>query len=108
MHFSTAKQLPATLNRFFADAPVVTILKCDYGRLSAWKVVKWEAVEGGESEYRLLEAFTLGFSSRVDLCRRSARICPILTDFRLVLEKQTFLTCMRNSKARTSSPTKTS
>ena len=50
VHFSTAKQLPATLNRFFADAPVVTILKCDYGRLSAWKVVKWEAVEGGESE----------------------------------------------------------
>ncbi|KAG0663548.1 hypothetical protein C6P46_002444 [Rhodotorula mucilaginosa] len=49
VHFSTAKQLPATLNRFFADAPVVTILKCDYGRLSAWKVVKWEAVEGGET-----------------------------------------------------------
>ncbi|GAA5991753.1 hypothetical protein JCM10908_001123 [Rhodotorula pacifica] len=47
MHFSTAKQLPATLNRFFADAPVVTILKCDYGRLSAWKVIKWEQTSSG-------------------------------------------------------------
>lgn len=51
MHLSTAKQLPATLNRFFKDDPVVTILKCDYGRLSAWKVVKWEASADGDSEW---------------------------------------------------------
>ncbi|POY72335.1 hypothetical protein BMF94_4637 [Rhodotorula taiwanensis] len=49
MHLSTAKQLPATLNRFFKDDPVVTILKCDYGRLSAWKVVKWEASADGDT-----------------------------------------------------------
>lgn len=77
MHFSTAKQLPATLNRFFADAPVVTILKCDYGRLSAWKVVKWEAVEGGESESRLLESFAPGISVRTGRMAVNAALAPL-------------------------------
>lgn len=54
MHLSTAKQLSGTLNRFFADVPAVTILKCDYGRLSAWKVVKWEGPS--DSSERTLSA----------------------------------------------------
>lgn len=43
LHFSTEPQLSGTLSRFFVDVPAVTLLKCDYARLSAWKVVSWEA-----------------------------------------------------------------
>ncbi|GAA6016116.1 hypothetical protein JCM8202_005415 [Rhodotorula sphaerocarpa] len=56
MHLSTAKQLSGTLNRFFADVPAVTILKCDYGRLSAWKVVKWEGPSDSSKQFPHLYA----------------------------------------------------
>ncbi|KAM0746140.1 hypothetical protein T439DRAFT_145002 [Meredithblackwellia eburnea MCA 4105] len=49
MHFSTPAQLPGTLNRFFGDVPAVTLLKVDYGRLSGWKVVKWDRAGNGDS-----------------------------------------------------------
>ncbi|GAA6021741.1 hypothetical protein JCM10207_008561 [Rhodosporidiobolus poonsookiae] len=48
LHLSTAPQLSRTLNRFFADDPRVVLLKMDYGRLSGWKVVKWEPTGSGE------------------------------------------------------------
>ncbi|GAA5909885.1 hypothetical protein JCM5296_007430 [Sporobolomyces johnsonii] len=48
LHFSTAPQLRGTLNRFFTDDPEVVLLRCDYARLSAWKVVKWEPASNGE------------------------------------------------------------
>jgi uncharacterized protein (DUF952 family) len=47
LHFSTASQLEGTLSRFFADQPAVTLLKCDYARLSGWKVIKWEQAGSG-------------------------------------------------------------
>ncbi|BGP18689.1 hypothetical protein JCM10213_006910 [Rhodosporidiobolus nylandii] len=48
IHMSTSSQLSRTLNRFFAQDPKVVLLKLDYGRLSAWKVVKWEPTSSGE------------------------------------------------------------
>ncbi|BGP26595.1 hypothetical protein Rt10032_c11g4460 [Rhodotorula toruloides] len=49
IHLSTAAQLPRTLNRFFESDPQVVLLKCDYKRLSGWKVVKWEPASNGEN-----------------------------------------------------------
>jgi uncharacterized protein (DUF952 family) len=49
VHFSTAQQVPKTLDRFFADVPSVTVLRCELGRLSAFKRVEWEG--DGESEW---------------------------------------------------------
>ncbi|GAA5974695.1 hypothetical protein JCM11641_007227 [Rhodosporidiobolus odoratus] len=48
IHLSTTHQLPRTLNRFFANDPKVVLLKMDYGRLSSWKVVKWEKISSGD------------------------------------------------------------
>jgi hypothetical protein len=48
IHMSTAKQVPKTLERFFADVPSVTLLRMDYGRLSGFKRVIWEG--GDDSE----------------------------------------------------------
>ncbi|ORY89156.1 hypothetical protein BCR35DRAFT_288461 [Leucosporidium creatinivorum] len=47
LHFSTTLQLAGTLNRFFADDKAVTLVKCDYPRLSGFKVVKWEQAGSG-------------------------------------------------------------
>lgn len=37
--------MPKTLDRFFADVPSVTILRCELDRLSAFKRVLWEGDE---------------------------------------------------------------
>lgn len=57
VHLSTADQVQGTLDRFFRGddedqgARQVTVLKLDYGRLSGFKVVKWEGgeLDGGDS-----------------------------------------------------------
>ena len=48
IHLSTLKQLPGTLSRFFRDQTNVQILKIDYKRLSAFKIVKWEKASNGD------------------------------------------------------------
>ncbi|GAA5908406.1 hypothetical protein JCM8208_006184 [Rhodotorula glutinis] len=48
IHMSVAGQLAGTLNRFFKDDPKVVLLKMDYGRLSGFKIVKWEPSGSGE------------------------------------------------------------
>lgn len=47
---STAEQVPGVLNRYFGDVPSVSILRIDYGRLSAFKRVTWDQASNGESE----------------------------------------------------------
>jgi len=51
VHMSTVAQLGGTLNRFFSSQSdgVVQLLKVDYKRLSAFKVVKWEQASNGDS-----------------------------------------------------------
>lgn len=49
IHMSTAKQVPKTLERFFADVPSVTLLRMDYGRLSGFKRVIWEGGDDSEA-----------------------------------------------------------
>jgi len=51
VHMSTVAQLGGTLNRFFStpEDEVVQLLKVDYKRLSAFKVVKWEKASNGDS-----------------------------------------------------------
>merc|ERR1712230_251844 len=49
VHLSTAKQLPGTLSRFFAEHSEVVLLKMEYKRLSAWKDVRWEGTSSGEA-----------------------------------------------------------
>lgn len=51
LHFSTSQQLPQTLSRFFKDAESVTLLKCEFARLSAFKVVKWEQADSGGQSF---------------------------------------------------------
>lgn len=48
IHMSTVQQVSGVLNRFFADVDSVAILKIDYGRLSAFKRVRWEQTSSGE------------------------------------------------------------
>lgn len=52
VHLSTAQQVPGTLERFFAGAEQVAILRIEYARLSAWKRVRWEQAGNGECECR--------------------------------------------------------
>lgn len=49
VHMSTASQLPGTLSRFFATDETVQLLKIDYKRMSAFKVVKWDQASNGDS-----------------------------------------------------------
>lgn len=49
IHMSTSKQVPKTLERFFADVPSVTLLRADYARLSSFKRIIWEGEH--DSEY---------------------------------------------------------
>lgn len=49
VHMSTSKQVPGTLNRFFADHDEVVLLKMDYKRLTAWKDVRWEGTSSGQT-----------------------------------------------------------
>ncbi|KAF7301395.1 Uracil phosphoribosyltransferase [Mycena indigotica] len=44
MHFSTAKQVPRTLKRFFSTDPRVTIVRIDYSKVE--REVKWEDSKG--------------------------------------------------------------
>ena len=46
VHLSTAKQVPGTLNRFFADVPAVTLLRIEHERLAGFKRVRWEEAHG--------------------------------------------------------------
>ncbi|KAK4689465.1 hypothetical protein P7C73_g633, partial [Tremellales sp. Uapishka_1] len=48
VHFSTGKQIPGTLNRFFQDVPAVTLLRCETDRLASWKRLSWDTNEGEE------------------------------------------------------------
>ncbi|TDL27723.1 hypothetical protein BD410DRAFT_760858 [Rickenella mellea] len=48
VHMSTAAQLEGTLNRFFGTDQTVQLLKIDYARLSAFKIVKWEKASDGQ------------------------------------------------------------
>jgi len=50
VHMSTLTQLGDTLNRFFSsdEDKVVQLLKVDYKRLNAFKVVKWEKASNGD------------------------------------------------------------
>lgn len=52
VHLSTAKQVPGTLNRFFADVPAVTLLRIEHERLAGFKRVRWEEAHG-DSEWAL-------------------------------------------------------
>lgn len=55
MHLSTEQQIQGTLDRFFNPTKGlnrVTVLKMEYDRLSAWKVVKWEHSGSGGRESR--------------------------------------------------------
>jgi len=47
-HLSTLAQLPGTLTRFFNDDESVQLLKVDYKRVSAFKIVKWEEAGNGD------------------------------------------------------------
>ncbi|SCV71604.1 BQ2448_3192 [Microbotryum intermedium] len=58
IHLSTAAQVQGTLERFFPQDQVVTLLKVDYGRLAGFKVVKWEKASNGQ-EYPHLYAANL-------------------------------------------------
>ncbi|GAA5959791.1 hypothetical protein JCM3765_000104 [Sporobolomyces pararoseus] len=51
IHLSTAPQIHQVLSRFFADEKSVMLLKIDYGRLSGFKVVKWEQGGSQGEEY---------------------------------------------------------
>ena len=57
---STVAQLGGTLNKFFAgtDDKVVQLIKIDFGRLSAFKVVKWERSGSGGSFPHLYATLT--------------------------------------------------
>ncbi|KAL5514564.1 hypothetical protein ACEPAG_1880 [Sanghuangporus baumii] len=63
VHLSTVRQLPSTLTRFYSTKEDlekgVQLLKVDYGRLSAWKILKWEkSRSNGESYPHLYGALT--------------------------------------------------
>lgn len=47
---STAQQIPGVLKRFYADVDSVSILRLEYGKLSAFKRVRWETASNGECE----------------------------------------------------------
>ncbi|KAI5116510.1 hypothetical protein M0805_001865 [Coniferiporia weirii] len=47
VHLSTLAQLPNTLSRFFGGDAMVQLLKVDYARMSAFKIVKWETASNG-------------------------------------------------------------
>lgn len=49
IHLSTARQVPKTLGRFFANVESVTLLRIELDRLAAFKRVKWEG-SGDDSE----------------------------------------------------------
>jgi len=51
VHLSTVAQLGGVLNRFFKgkDDETIQLLKVDFKRLKAWKIVKWEKASDGES-----------------------------------------------------------
>lgn len=51
---STAQQVPGVLNRFFANVPAVSILRIEYGKLSAFKRVRWDRASNGEGEWLYL------------------------------------------------------
>ncbi|KAF7355203.1 Uracil phosphoribosyltransferase [Mycena sanguinolenta] len=44
MHFSTSRQIPRTLKRFFAQDPRVTILRIDYSKVE--HEIRWEDSKG--------------------------------------------------------------
>ncbi|THH05788.1 hypothetical protein EW145_g4549 [Phellinidium pouzarii] len=46
-HLSTREQLLGTLSRFFNEDISVQLLKVDYPRMSASKIVKWEIASNG-------------------------------------------------------------
>lgn len=47
---STAQQVPGVLNRYFGEVPAVSILRIEYGKLSAFKRVRWERASNGEGK----------------------------------------------------------
>jgi uncharacterized protein (DUF952 family) len=51
VHLSTVAQLDSTLNRCFSskEDSIIQLVKVDYKRLSAFKVVKWEKAYDGNS-----------------------------------------------------------
>jgi uncharacterized protein (DUF952 family) len=51
VHMSTVAQLGGTLNRFFSSKgdSIIQLLKVEYRKLSAAKVVKWEKASDGNS-----------------------------------------------------------
>lgn len=51
IHLSTARQVPKTLERFFANVESVTLLRIELDRLAAFKRVKWEGSDN-DSESR--------------------------------------------------------
>lgn len=77
---SVAEQLAGTLNRFFADEKAVTLLKCDYGRLSGFKVVKWEQAGsgGGTPRTRISDSASARGPKLTLATRHRARSLPAL------------------------------
>ncbi len=51
VHLSTVTQLGSVLNRFFVgkEDETIQLIKIDFKRLKAWKIVKWEKASDGES-----------------------------------------------------------
>ena len=82
IHMSTAKQVPKTLERFFADVPSVTLLRMEYERLAAWKRIIWEGEH--DSGSLLSDRAEIGPSSR---CRVPASICSSGRGERGVLQR---------------------
>jgi len=48
---STAQQVPGVLKRFFGDVDAVAIFRIEYGKLSAFKRVRWETASDGQGEF---------------------------------------------------------
>ncbi|KAL5478578.1 hypothetical protein ACEPAI_2762 [Sanghuangporus weigelae] len=76
VHLSTLHQLPSTLTRFYSAKEDlekgVQVLKVDYGRLSVWKIVKWEkSRSNGESYPHLYGMLTGEFIRDLRLVKRA-------------------------------------
>jgi hypothetical protein len=46
VHLSTAKQIPGTLKHFFADEPLVYVLRLPYEPLEKRSLIRWEDPKG--------------------------------------------------------------
>ena len=72
VHLSTLRQLPGTLSRFFTADDTVQLLKVDFARLSAFKIVKWEQASNGDSFPHLYAELTGEFVRDLKVVKKNS------------------------------------